>query len=104
MIKFELFRAENLLVNYTVECLASPPSSLTLLQISTDNPLHSPAMEGTASVIIPLTLRHGSLMSSTAEQTQANKSVPLVWPVGLLMSNSSSANVHVIVNSSQKNQ
>ena len=70
--------------------MALPPSSLTLLQISVDNPLRSPAMAGAPSVMIPGTLLHSSFISSTASQTETNKSDPLVWPFMLWRSSSSS--------------
>ena len=56
---------------------------LTLLQINVDNPF-------CPSVIIPLTLLYSSFISSTAALAETNKSVPLVWPLRLWRSSSSS--------------
>lgn len=68
MIKFEMFCTERLLVNYTVEF-----NSVT--SFSVDN---------------PQTLLHRSFIPSTAAQTATNKSIPLVWPLRLWLSSSSS--------------
>lgn len=60
-----------------------PPSSLTFLQTRVDSPLCSPTIAGTPSVIIPMILFRCSFMSSTVEQIEANKSIPLGWSLRL---------------------